>query len=254
MPVYIEIVIFNNLVVDTALVLLTVKSLKLNSKAWQQLISIILGVGIAVAYPLAPKALQIVMSIFLPIVMSAIFAKYKNFKNYILALLVFGACTYFLGGLTMFLLKIFGIDLASNWISGVVVLALLIVCYVVRQIVLHKKINSNKNLIKKAKMVMYGEEVKINALYDSGNQLIDKMTGYPVVVLSNKVGKKWETKSKRKITVKTVGGTIDLPVLEGKDLKIGNNKNQFSTKEFLIAIANENYNGFDLILHESMNT
>ncbi|MDD4839084.1 MAG: sigma-E processing peptidase SpoIIGA [Clostridia bacterium] len=251
MEVYIEVVILNNLVIDFALILLTKYVLKLDSNKLQIVIATIVGTTIAVLYPLLGSVWKIVVNILLAPLVSAIFAKYKTVKSYIFATLVFAMLTFSLGGTALVILRFTGIDIASEWVTTIVLISLGLLAYLVRQLSLLKKSHQKKIDISGAVLTMWGENLVLGALYDSGNQLVDKVSGKPVVVLSRRVGERFLDKSCRTIIVKTVGGSVELPLLNADKLKVKAHGSDVDVKSFLVAVANENYNGFDLILHES---
>ncbi|HKL94087.1 MAG TPA: sigma-E processing peptidase SpoIIGA [Clostridia bacterium] len=251
MEVYIEVVILNNLTIDFALILLTRYILRLESNKLQIVIAAIVGTAIAVVYPLVNNVLKIVINILLAPLVSAIFAKYKSLKTYIFATLIFAVLTFTLGGTALVILRFTGVDIASKWVTAFVLLSLGILAYTIRQLMMLKKSRQRKLNISNAVLALCGEQIKLGALYDSGNQLVDMNSGKPVVVLSRRVGDKFLEHSFRTITVKTVGGSVELPLLDADSLHVQVHKNDVDVKNFLVAIANENYNGFDLILHES---
>ncbi len=252
MQVYIEVVLFNNFAVDLTLILMTTHSLKLKSKWWQIALALILGMSVAVAYPLCPRWAQILCTVLLAPSMTAIFASYQKFKQWLLATLMFYALTFMLAGTSYFILKMFKIDIATYWISGIVFLSVLLVGYSVRQFVLYKRRKKIKYEVSKATLKIGEQKLNVLALYDSGNQLVDRQTGKPVVVLSKKLGECVSKFANRKIQVKTVAGVSELPILDGNSLDVQFGKHKFSTTNFLVAVSEENYSDFDLILHETM--
>lgn len=251
MEVYIEVVILNNLIIDFALILLTRYILKLKSNKLQIVIATIVGTAIAVVYPLVNSAWKIVINILLAPTVAAIFSKYKNFKTYIFATLIFAMLTFTLGGTALVILRFVGIDIASMWVTSIVLLSLGFLSYIVRQLMLLKKNRQKKLNISNAVLALFGEQIELGALYDSGNQLVDMNSGKPVVVLSRRIGDRFLHYSSRSIVVKTVGGSVELPLLYADSLSVHVHENDIEVKNFLVAIANENYSGFDLILHES---
>lgn len=251
MKVYIELVIINNLVIDFALIMLTRYVLKLSGGKIRLIIATILGAAIATLYPLADNVFKILINIMLAPALSLIFAKYSTIKEYILSTLMFALLTFSLGGIALAVLNLTGIDIASLWVTSVTLVSLAFLAYMARQFMALKKKRQRRIEVSSAELEMYGEILRIGALYDSGNQLVDQSSGKPVVVLSRRVGERYLNKSQRTISVKTVGGSVELPLLFAKRLSVKVKDDNVDVINFIVAVANENYNGFDLILHES---
>ena len=85
----------------------------------------------------------------------------------------------------------------------------------------------------------------LNALYDTGNSLVDG--DKPVIVLSKRCGEKYISKSEREIVVKTVGGLSTLKLLDGESIKF----KQKGEVRFSVAVSKENYVGYDVVLHST---
>jgi ABC-type multidrug transport system fused ATPase/permease subunit len=250
MEVYIEVVILNNLAIDLALIMLTRFILKLKGHKARVIAASVLGAAAGAVYPLIPAPYKIIVNIALVPVLALIFAKYDNVKSYIFAALLFALLTFALGGIALAVLNLAGVDLVSMWVTGVVFLSLGFLAYMTRQLILYKKSGKKLDIID-ASMVLYGEKIDISALYDSGNQLLDMPSGKPVVVLSRRIGERFLKNSTRRISVKTVGGSVELPLLQAEKLAVKPHEKEIDVVNFIVAVANENYNGFDLILHES---
>ena len=93
--------------------------------------------------------------------------------------------------------------------------------------------------------------IKVNAYYDSGNQLQDPSSGEPMVIISKRLFNKLGCKSQSDITIKTLAGIKNIPTV-ALDFKIYFNKGMnkiYKVKAGITEDINENY---DIILHTDM--
>ena len=241
MEVYVEVVILNNLAIDLFLMILTYFCTKQKVKKLRVFIGAIVGTAGAVFYPLMGKYKILLAVTFAP-VLTLVFYKSQNLKQYILGLVVFAALTFSLGGIMTGISNLTGIELTANLIPAVALFSVMFLFYFIWHIVYVVKKHKR---IEQVVLKIYGDSLNLKALYDTGNSLVDG--DKPVIVLSKKWGEKYISKSDREIVVKTVGGLSTLKLLEGEYIKF----KQRGEVHFSVAVSKEHYVGYDVVLHNS---
>lgn len=247
--VYIEIVIFNNLIVDLLLGVTTCLLRRRKPKRLRQTMSSIIGTVVAVIYPLVPAVPQILIKVFLAPLLALIVDKYTSPKDYLKSLGIFVVLTYFLGGCVVGINTLLGVDIRGYVVLGVLALSVLVLEVVV-WFVLLKKPEQNKVCVDVS--VKYkGKILWFKAFYDSGNTLTDTLTGLPVVILSqsavNTLKESGTMTYDGFVQVKTVNGESSLPIIEFEEIRCGQR-----AYHCFGAISEQTMDNYDLILQNTL--
>ena len=247
--VYVEIVIFNNLLIDLLLGITTSLCRRRKVKKIRQTLSAIIGTVVAVLYPLAPSVIQIVIKILLAPLLVVIVDKYSSVKDYLVSLVLYVILTFALGGGVYGLSSLTSVDLKSYAVLGVLVLSILIMEGVL-WFVLHKKPAYSKETFDVS--VKYkGKVVWLKGFYDSGNTLTDTLTGRPVVLLSKTavdlIRHGDSVIYDGFVDVKTVNGESSMPIIELEEVRCGQN-----TYSCFGALTEQDMKGCDLILQNTL--
>jgi stage II sporulation protein GA (sporulation sigma-E factor processing peptidase) len=199
MSVYIEYVILDNIVINYILLFAVTKTLRRRSRRFILWAGSALGTAAAVLTPLAvlPQVLLFVIKIATATVMT-LFTGAKNFRSYIISLILFLVYTFALGGLIVGMLFLLnadmffaaqliydykvpvGVPLAACFFGGLLLVKL--VKYI------EKKRNLNP-FIRDVRLFYDGREIAARGFIDSGNRLYDA-DGCPVILISSALAEK----------------------------------------------------------------
>ena len=193
MVVYIEYVLLDNFIIDFIIFYSVAHILKLNLIKWRITLACIVGVGFAFAIPYINinNAILFIIKLSMGVILVYIAFSLKSLKKFILTYLVFVFLTFLLGGICYGLQgfvqspKIMNgtISYVNEFPVSLIILAIFVF------FIIGKNLYSSIKLKKKfAKIQIYhaGHQLKLNALIDSGNQLIDDKTKIPISFLSKK--------------------------------------------------------------------
>ena len=109
----------------------------------------------------------------------------------------------------------------------------------------------------KVKISFEGQEVKLNALIDTGNSLYDPVTGRPVSIISKSAGEKFlhDSEEIRYISLQTVTNTGSfLPILCAEKMWVLDER-KYYFEQVLFALAEEEFSkseGFQVILNPNL--
>ncbi len=281
MSVYIEYVILDNLVINSLILLCVKKTLRLKSPWWRMLLSAILGTAVAVALPLLklPNVALIPIKILLGVIMVLILASYSSVKSLIFAFLIFIAYTMLLGGACMATLLLFGTSLEELASGGydialpLGIIMLIVAFYVYLIIAIAKYIGRRQVMtpfMRKVKLIMGERELVFNAFIDSGNKLMDKTSGMPVIILSLKGLERYfskedleglmlgNTEDKRPFKgvhttgYSTLSGDCQKMVVFSADkLVIKDQKGEYTTNSFMVGVTYKRFKDaydYDMLL------
>lgn len=286
MSVYVELVIFNNLAIDFLLIVATQILRRRKVFKIRTLVAVIIGAAIATFYPIASQGIQIAIKVCLAPIMTAIFDTYSlskkkcaNFrkninevkcendvdnsfsakersanlnlkilgvKEYVKSLVVFVIATYAVGGITFGLSYLCGVDVKSYAAFGLVACAIAITLIGAR--VLRKKRSSDASTLTIANISVDGRKIALTGLCDSGNTLVDGVSGLPVVILSAKAEKELgKTDIEGFLHVTTVSGECDMPITLLSNFEVDGKK-----MSCMGALSRKEFENCDLILQNSM--
>ncbi len=196
MEVYIEYVIIDNFVIDCLISVLTLKSLRLKASVWRVIVAAAFGTTAAIFLPLLH--INIVPLVLLRLLVGAAMAfiiyNHKSVKRYIVTLLLLLMITFILGGAALGIMFLTGSDItAAAALSyqtgvpvGIIIAAVGAAAFFIKQLTryLHKT-KDISGFIRQAELFVNGESVKFEAFMDSGNQLYDRVTGLPVIIIES---------------------------------------------------------------------
>lgn len=252
MSVYIELVLFNNIAVDLLLIVAVQITRGRKIRKLRTMLAVFIGAVCATVYAVAPRWATIVIKALLAPVLTLIFDKYGGERkicvllDYLKSLACFVCYTYLAGGIVYGISFAFGIDINSYAILGVVALAMALTIFCARRIV-RKKASAGRqteNVVIKAN----GKSVEVVGLCDSGNSLVDDVSGLPVVMLSSDVETKLgKIRPDGFVNVQTVGGESVLPIVPLDEVLVG----KVSRKAYG-ALCGKRFSDCEVILQNSM--
>lgn len=249
MTVYIEQVVIDNLAVNLAVILATLKALRLSVKRLRLLFAALLGTAFAVAFPFI-KSYAAVYKLICAALMVALFGMGKGVRGYVLTFITFVGFSFLLGGV-VFGLHYFPIDangsfsLPQSGILGLTVMGVLFTYYVLNAVKCAYTARTHTHEQTLDVSFKNGNKAFCGlAGVDTGNNLYDNLTGKPVIILSKGL---IELKGgERLIRLNTVSGSAELPLVALKEFKIG--ERDVGT---VLAAVTDRYDG-KIILHTDL--
>lgn len=193
MVIYIEQVLIDNFIINLFIILSLKAILRAKIKKINIVLASLLGSVIALILPLFHFNLIInsLIKILLSLVMVIILKRFTKFKEYLLYYLTFLLLTFVFGGACLFILMSFDKSFKINNYStyslplGVIVLIIFFIFIIIKNIFKNfysrKKIN---NFVYKVVVENNDEKDEILGFLDSGNTLVDKLTGKPITIVN----------------------------------------------------------------------
>lgn len=286
MELYVEYVIIDNLVINTLILLCTKATMKLRAKFYRVFLSAVVGTVFAVLYPLLglSNIVLVPLKIALGIIMILILAPYQSRRDFWLSLLFFVLYTLVLGGACIATLLLFGTSLeklASGGYDIAVPLGviLLIVAFYVAVIVSMARFLSERRdmapFIREVELKIGKRILRFNAFIDSGNKLVDKKSGLPVIILSVNLLSKYFSKDELEdlllfssksahsafkrvhtISYSTISGeNKKMVVFEADSICIKDKEREYITNKFMVGVTYKTFSGaigFDMLLNPAM--
>lgn len=252
MSVYIELVIFNNFFLDLMLLYATLSVRRRKLSVPRGIFAALMGAICAAAYPLVPDAAQIIIKLALsPIMCIAATTpvgkdNMRKIGDFIGTTLIFVLLTYFAGGAVYGLSYALGVDIKSYALPGLLAIAViaLILC---AKLIAFKRSNGVRSTCDTTVQIG-GKTERVQALCDSGNLLVDDVSGLPIVILSQEIADRMNArKLAGYINVNTVSGEDSLALVNIDEIRV--NGKQFKA---LGALSHKNFGNFDIILQNSM--
>ena len=250
--VYIELVLFNNLAVDFMLICATQTTRGRRISKLRTLLATLLGAICATIYAIAPKWATILIKLLLAPLMALIFDKYGRqnkravFVDYIKSLACFICYTYLVGGVVYGISYAIGVDVNSYAIEGMIALAIAIAMICAKSIAAKRA--KSACITKQVTLSVKGKTLNACALCDSGNSLVDDVSGLPVVILSSTLADKLgKMQIDGYVNVSTVGGESLLPIVDICDIQVDD-----IHKKAMGAVSEQNFANYDIILQNSM--
>ena len=223
MIVYVEAVLLDNFFLDLLLGYLTLLLTKQEKKGLPIFLSAFVGSVFALFYPLfSDYGLPIKVLVLL--ICSFLLTLKKSLQKYLINTFVYATLTFLLSGIISFLLGENTMNgfIGLKWGGVVCVLSIgvLLLVYSVRQfigfIVARKRVD--KYAI--AEVINNDKRIKIHALYDSGNLLVDKNGEGVVVTDRHRVEALGELTAFGEMCVHTAGGSKVLPLVKIPEIRI----------------------------------
>lgn len=193
MVIYIEQVLIDNFIINLFIILSLKAILRAKIKKINIVLASLLGSVIALILPLFHFNLIInsLIKILLSLVMVIILKRFTKFKEYLLYYLTFLLLTFVFGGACLFILMSFDKSFKINNYStyslplGVIVVIIFFIFIIIKNIFKNfysrKKIN---NFVYKVVVENNDEKDEILGFLDSGNTLVDKLTGKPITIVN----------------------------------------------------------------------
>lgn len=252
MTVYIELVIFNNFFIDLMLLLATATVRRRKVRVWRLLTACAVGASAATAYAVIPGWAQVLIRLLLSPLLCIILmnpngdSRRKKTGDYISTVFIFSVLTFFLGGIVYGLSFILGVDIKSYAALGLVAMGIAVLIISARLVA--RKRTAQATDTRSSVIIVNGRHMTVEALCDSGNMLVDEISGLPVVILSQRVEDCLPRKEiKGFINVSTVGGDNSLPLVDLDEIEV-------SGKHYkaIGALSRMSFDNFDVILQNSM--
>lgn len=255
MCIYVDILIILNTLVNYFILLAVDKILRIRSKKWRILIGG--AVGGASSLLLFLENLGVIMTLLK--IVTAIFMTIATFgikpvKRLIKSTFLLFAITFLFGGL-LFAIYIFLDKDILIYSNGIVYfdidLTFLIICTVISYLVITviAKITDKKAPKSKEYYITVengGKTVSCTALMDTGNNLREPFSGYPVIMLEKELFQKLFTEDKiRLIPISTVNGESLIKAFRPQKLVINN----FSTDKVYIGESIAKLDEYKMILN-----
>lgn len=251
--VYIEEVAIVNFLINGALLSLSVAILKLDKSRFGIILSAIIGAVFSLFLPFVDNDVW-VYKIATLIATTIFAAKFKSARKYVLFLLTFAAASFLAGGAAYSFLG-FGVTHGSmltyparkgvKWavIGGFAFLW--VFTWEMGHFAVRRRISGLQACF--CDIVVDGKSEKLKCFNDTGNRLIDGVTGKGVVILSRDAGKRYLQKTERYIDVKTVTAVKRCPVFVADALVFHTGDGRRAYEKVPVAIADTDLDGCKLI-------
>ncbi len=192
MDVYVEFVILDNFVIDFLILLAVCKTLRISPNWLRLTFASLLGVLVAVVYPLLPLGkggilLKLLFGFFI-VLLSGSFRKGKCVQSYLFFLLY----TFLMGGACIGILYLLDAKFTNAsalfYISEIPVGLLLLLCVILFLLIKkltasYRKMHDVFPLLRKLKIELFGRSIELEGFLDSGNRLYDEKSGFPILIL-----------------------------------------------------------------------
>ncbi|MEG1500163.1 MAG: sigma-E processing peptidase SpoIIGA [Clostridia bacterium] len=197
MEVYIESVIFDNLVMDLLIIFLSGKILRLSPKIGRSFFAAIVGTIFSICLPFLKlhSIFLLCIKILMGAILSLLAFKSTTFKMFVLNFLVFFSVTAILGGVTFGLIYLFGgsaekgVSLGNDIFLPMGVIYLFLFAYLYLLFQAFKYINKKKvinDFVFKTRLFYKDISIELNGFLDTGNNLQDPITKMPIIILNYK--------------------------------------------------------------------
>lgn len=251
--VYIEEVAIVNFLINGVILTLSATILKLDKSKFRTILSAVVGATFAVCLPFVTKATWAYK--IATLIATTIFAvKHKSAKGYFLYLMTFSAISFLAGGTAVAFLGIgvtHGRMLAYPTRGGVKwaviggLTFLWVFLWQMGNFAVRRRISGFEAV--SCEVVVDGKREIVKCFNDTGNGLVDSVSGKGVVILSSDVGNKYRDKVERYIDVKTVHSVWSCPVFIADALIMRTSDGERAYEKVPVAIADTNFDGCQLI-------
>lgn len=268
MPIYIEYVLLDNLIIDYYILKCTLFLAKIKFKRLKVILSSVVGTIVAVCYPMLITNQKIIFAIkgLLALIMVLIAGDFKGLKDFFYSFNVFILLTFLSGGAIIAVLYscnleyvISGTDVIYN--QGLPVSIMLLTSCVLSSIIIKiaKRIYKNREFfpfVRKCEILLKGKSFSLTGFIDSGNRLFDKKSGFPIVVIGKQSAYKLDLFSHLsapcgKVPFNTVGGGGYMLLYSISGIVV-HSIDKIDYKNCLLAISEQSFSDYDLILHPAI--
>lgn len=279
MEVYIEYVILDNLVINTLIIILTLKTLKsLKINKVRVLLSSMVGTVFAIMLPYIslPYTIMILLKISLGIIMTTIFYTPTSFKDFMASTLLFFTYTFVLGGVCFGIIFLFNNNITiSSYtlhnfnlpISLFLSIFIIYAYFLYKLVTFTKHLHTTSNLYYTLILKHNNKSYYLKGFLDTGNQL--RHEAQPITLINirsfckifkvplenivlNKVPLE-QLKDPTYIKIQALTGSNNLLIFKVQELTVKLNKTEVSHKDIYLGLAKTNFNNkFDCLLNPIM--
>ncbi len=276
MEIYIEYVILDNLIINSIILVLTLKTLKHKLNKLNIFFSSSLGTVFAIFMPFITldNIYLFLIKILVGLIMVLIIKKHTYFKKFIVTFFLFLTYTFSLGGLCFGLMYMFNFNTSVNGIIinnfeipvSLFMLLISVYLYILfKSIKIIQKDRLKQSYIFSVVITQSNKSYNLEGFLDSGNQLY--YHGQPIIILSNKIFTRIfkdipydkvllnrltpeDLKGANYITVKSVNNSKKILVFEIDELKIFSNNKLKKFSNTMVGLSLTNFNNeYDCLLH-----
>lgn len=197
MQVYIEYILFDNLVINFLILFCVAKILRIDWRFLRVLLSALFG-AVAVfwfAFISSNFFLQFGLKVSLGGLMIILAFNLENFKQFLVNYLTFIFLTFLFGGASFAIILIFNSGEIRNGVLtyngtapiGIIIFTAAIVSYFIIRLGWHiYKRRDCYQFLALIKLKVNGADINLRGFIDSGNRLFDPVSGLPVIIVSSK--------------------------------------------------------------------
>ena len=192
--VYIDLIFFENLIMNSIIIYATAILLKIKPKIWRVLISSSIGGTYAIVIYISKFKIyeSIILKIILSIIMVYIAFNPQNMKKLWKQVLIFYLTSFVFGGAALYLIyfiKPQNILIKNGLFAGEYVLKAILLGAIMGLVIIKVSIKIIKTKIRpkdmycRIKIKLNGKEVQTNAMIDTGNLVKEPITNIPVIIV-----------------------------------------------------------------------
>lgn len=192
--VYIDLIFFENLIMNSIIIYATAILLKIKPKIWRVLISSSIGGTYAIVIYISKFKIyeSIILKIILSIIMVYIAFNPQNMKKLWKQVLIFYLTSFVFGGAALYLIyfiKPQNILIKNGLFAGEYVLKVILLGAIMGLVIIKVSIKIIKTKIRpkdmycRIKIKLNGKEVQTNAMIDTGNLVKEPITNIPVIIV-----------------------------------------------------------------------
>ncbi len=192
--VYIDLIFFENLIMNSIIIYATAILLKIKPKIWRVLISSSIGGTYAIVIYISKFKIyeSIILKIILSIIMVYIAFNPQNMKKLWKQVLIFYLTSFVFGGAALYLIyfiKPQNILIKNGLFAGEYVIKAILLGAIMGLVIIKISIKIIKTKIRpkdmycRIKIKLNGKEVQTNAMIDTGNLVKEPITNIPVIIV-----------------------------------------------------------------------
>lgn len=260
MSVYIEYVIFDNMVIDTLILLTCKKIATIQTTKLKLLLGALIGTIFALLNPLLTNIVNLLIKPFVAVLMVVIAFKPNSIKKLIIYVILLFFSTFLFGGATIGLMQMFNIDYSitsslnynCSLPMGIAVLICAITYIILKNIIVYcLKKQKHFNFLYSITLIDNNNTITISAFLDSGNCVV--INNKPLTIINYKtfnmlypkisitdllLKKQLPIKNQNYAEIKGLSTTEKILTFEIQTLKINNKE----TQDALIGLSLTDFN------------